>query len=108
MNAIYSGAKGAKLMNITELNGETWVVDCDVELNISFKIGGLTYPIHPMDVTQPMTDDNGKTFCFGTVRVTSLHSFVRRLTIDHRKFQTVIPGAQDPTFDGVLGMTFCK
>jgi hypothetical protein len=24
------------------------------------------------------------------------------------KFQSVISGAQDPTFDGILGMTFCK
>ena len=76
MNAIYSGAKGAKLANIPELNGEVWVVDCDAELNVSFKIGGHTYPIHPLDVTQPLTDDKGKTFCFGTVRVTSFRSFV--------------------------------
>ena len=76
VNAIYSGAKGAKLQNITELNGETWVVDCDAEINLSFKIGGVTYPIHPLDVTQSTTDDNGNTFCFGTVRATSPHSFV--------------------------------
>ncbi|KAI0267614.1 aspartic peptidase domain-containing protein [Russula aff. rugulosa BPL654] len=86
VNAIYSGAKGAKLVNITSLNGVVWVVDCDVELNISFKIGGITYPIHPLDVTQPLTDD-GKTICFGT-------------------FQSVIPGAEDPTLDGLLGDTF--
>ncbi|KAI0276912.1 aspartic peptidase domain-containing protein [Russula aff. rugulosa BPL654] len=87
VDAIYSGAKGAKLINITELDGYTWVVDCDVEFNISFKIGGRTYPIHPLDVTQPTTDDNGNTYCFGT-------------------FQSIIPEAQDPTLDGILGMTF--
>jgi len=87
VNAIYSGAKGAKLVNIPAFNGETWVVDCTAELNVSFKIGGVTYPIHPLDVTQPQTDDNGNSYCFGT-------------------FQTVIAGAQDPTFDGILGMTF--
>jgi hypothetical protein len=76
VNAIYSGAKGAKLINITELDGDTWVVDCDAEVNVSFKIGGFTYPIHPLDVTQPTTDDYGNTYCFGTVRVTSPQSFV--------------------------------
>ena len=76
VNAIYSGAKGAKLVNIPEFNGDTWVVDCDAELNVSFKIGGSTYPIHPLDVTRPQTDDNGNTFCYGTVRVTSPQSSV--------------------------------
>jgi hypothetical protein len=71
VNAIYSGAKGAKLVDIAGFNGETWVVDCDAELNVSFKIGGRAYPIHPLDVTRQQTDDSGKTFCFGTVRVTS-------------------------------------
>ena len=42
MDAIYSGAKGAKIVNITELNGDVWVVRCNAELNISFKIGGNT------------------------------------------------------------------
>lgn len=76
MNAIYSGAKGAKLVNIPEFNGETWVVDCDAELNVSFKIGGQTYPIHPLDVTRPQTDDSGNSYCYGTVRVMSPQSFV--------------------------------
>jgi hypothetical protein len=83
VNAIYSGAKGAKLVDIAGFNGNTWVVHCDAEINVSFKIGGRTYHIHPLDVTRPMMDDNGKTFCFGTVRVTSLHSFVCTLTIGH-------------------------
>jgi hypothetical protein len=87
VNAIYSGAQGAKLVNIPNFNGETWVVDCDAELNVSFKLGGVTYPIHPLDVTRTQTDDSGNTYCYGT-------------------FQSVIAGAQDPTFDGILGMTF--
>lgn len=76
VNAIYSGAKGAKLQNISNFNGETWVIDCDAELNVSFKIGGVTYPIHPLDVTQTQTDDSGNTYCFGTVRMISQQSFV--------------------------------
>ena len=76
VDAFYSGAKGAHVVNITNDSGDVWVLDCDVELNVSFKIAGVTYPIHPLDVTQAATDDNGKTYCFGTVRETSLHNFV--------------------------------
>ena len=76
MNSIYSGAKGAKLVSRQEFNGEVWVVDCDAELNVSFKIAGQTYPIHPLDVTRQETDDTGSTFCYGTVRVTSPQSSV--------------------------------
>ena len=76
MDAIYSGAKGAKYFNIPELDEDKWVVDCDAELNVSFKIGGRTYPIHPLDVTWSQTGDSGETFCYGTVRVTSPQSFV--------------------------------
>jgi len=84
VNAIYSGAMGAKLVNMPEFNGDTWVVDCQAELNVSFKIGGQTYPIHPLDVTQKATDNSGNTFCFGTVRVTSLQECVLS---DHRPFK---------------------
>ena len=88
VNAIYSGAKGAKLVNIPAFNGDTWVVDCDAELNVSFKIGGRTFPIHPLDVTRPETDDSGKTFCFGTVRVISPQSCV--CWADHRPLKVPI------------------
>ena len=74
VDAIYSGAKGAKLFNYSYEVGDIWIVDCDAELNVSFKIGGNTYPIHPLDVTRPHLDDKGNTFCYGTVRVTSLQS----------------------------------
>jgi hypothetical protein len=87
VNAIYSGVKGAKLVNMEGFNGETWVVDCDAEVNVSFKIGGATFPIHPLDVTQTQTDDSG-TFCFGTVRVTSPQSFVS--LADHRPLKVPI------------------
>jgi len=87
VDAIYSGAKGAKIVSIPELNGDTWAVDCDAELNVSFKIGGQTFPIHPLDVTNQAAYDDGKPLCYGT-------------------FQAVIDGAKNPTFDGILGMTF--
>jgi hypothetical protein len=76
VNAIYSGAKGAQLVNIASLNGDVWEVDCSAEINVTFKIGGQSYPIHPLDVTRKAVDSNGDTICYGTVRVTSPQSSV--------------------------------
>ena len=77
MKAIYSGAKGAHLVNISAFSGDVWVVDCDAEINLTFKIGGQSIPIHPLDVTRVEVDPNGDTFCYGTVRVASPQSSVR-------------------------------
>ena len=65
VNAIYSGAKGAHFSD----NDSVWVVDCEAEINVTFKIGGQSYPVHPLDVTQEQIDPNGDSFCFGTVRM---------------------------------------
>ena len=51
--------------------GDVWVVDCGAEINVTFKIGGQSYPIHPLDVTREDKDSNGELFCFGTVRMAS-------------------------------------
>ena len=71
-SAMYSGAKGANLTNINALGGETWVIDCDAEVNVTFVIGGQHYPVHPLDTNQRGADDDGNPICFGAVRVTSL------------------------------------
>lgn len=86
-HALYSGAKGAKLTNVQSLGGDIWVIDCDAEVNATFLIGGQSYPIHPLDTNQQGTDDSGKEICFGA-------------------FQPRIPGAEDPTFDLILGMAY--
>jgi len=86
VDAIYSGISGAHKESISSLNGDVWVLDCTSEVNVSFKIGGQTFPIHPLDLNQQGQDDSGKNICFGT-------------------FQAAIPGAQDPTYDAILGMT---
>ena len=70
-DAIYSRAKGAQLRNVPAFGGEVYIVDCTAEINVTFKIGGQSYPIHPLDVTQQDVDSNGVPFCFGTVRVAS-------------------------------------
>jgi len=69
--AFYSGAKGAKLVHMESFYGEVWVIDCDAEVNATFLIGGRSYPIHPLDMNQQGTDDNGKDICFGAVRAIS-------------------------------------
>jgi hypothetical protein len=69
-NATYSGAKGAQLVNVSAAGGDVWVVDCTAEINVTFKIGGQSYPIHPLDVTRELVSD-GETTCYGTVRVAS-------------------------------------
>lgn len=74
VDAIYSGIEGAKLQNISSLNGEVWVVDCQAEVNVTIKIGGQSFPLHPLDVVQTDVDDSGNTFCYGTVSVMSHHA----------------------------------
>ena len=76
VDAIYSGAKGAQLRNIPALGGDVYVVDCTAEINVTFKIGGQSYPVHPLDVTRKVVDTNGEKICYGTVRVASLQSSV--------------------------------
>ncbi|KAI9466600.1 aspartic peptidase domain-containing protein [Lactarius psammicola] len=85
--AMYSGAKGAKLTNVESFSGDIWVIDCDAEVNATFLIGGQSYPIHPLDMSQQATDDNGNEICFGP-------------------FQPRIAGSEDPTFDVILGMAW--
>ena len=75
VDAIYSGAKGAQLVNDPSV-GALWVVDCDAEINVTFKIGGQSYPVHPLDVTRQVVEPTGETLCYGTVRVVSSQSFV--------------------------------
>ncbi|KAH9172156.1 acid protease [Lactarius sanguifluus] len=85
--ALYSGAKGAKLTNLQFFSGDIWVIDCDAEVNATFLIGGQSYHIHPLDLNQQGVDDNGNEICFGA-------------------FQPRIAGANDPTFDMILGMAW--
>ncbi|KAH9065098.1 acid protease [Lactarius deliciosus] len=85
--ALYSGAKGAKLTNVQKAGGDIWVIDCDAEVNATFLIGGQSYPVHPLDLNQQNTDDDGNVVCFGA-------------------FQPRIAGAEDPTFDMILGMAW--
>ncbi|KAH9007228.1 acid protease [Lactarius hatsudake] len=85
--ALYSGAKGAKLLPSPSFGGDIWVIDCDAEINATFLIGGQSYPIHPLDLNQQTTDDYGNEVCFGA-------------------YQPRILGADDPASDMILGMAW--
>ncbi|KAI0081265.1 acid protease [Panus rudis PR-1116 ss-1] len=92
-DAFYARVPGAKLQNITRGNvGEIYVLPCDVELNVTFKFGGVSFPIHPLDTSFDdlhITDNLGNTMCLGG-------------------FQPIAPGAQSSSYDMILGMTFLR
>jgi hypothetical protein len=75
-SAMYSRAKGANLQTIDSQGGSIWVIDCDAEVNVTFVIGGQSYPVHPLDTSSVNTDDDGNEICIGTVRVASLQKMV--------------------------------
>ena len=67
-NAIYSGIPGASLQAVDGI-GVIWLIPCDVEIDIAFKIGGQTYPVHPLDTNADvLTNSDGQT-CVGAVRL---------------------------------------
>jgi hypothetical protein len=87
---IYSQIEGAQLKNIDGL-GEIWTMDCSMEVNITFKFAGNSYPVHPLDSTMPasnvgLQDDS---FCLGT-------------------FQPISSSATNADIDMILGMQFLK
>ncbi|KAH9016601.1 hypothetical protein EDB85DRAFT_1898042, partial [Lactarius pseudohatsudake] len=88
-HAMYSGAKGAKLKNLQSYSGDIWVIDCDAEVNVTFLIGGQSYHVHPS--TQ-----------IGKVRTTMEMILFRSSS----KFQPLIAGAEDSTYDMILGMAW--
>ncbi|KAI9059263.1 acid protease [Trametes sanguinea] len=88
--AFYSKVPGASLVNRPDLNGEVWQIPCDKEINVTFKFGGVKYPIHPLDTNLDLnlTDSWGKQTCIGA-------------------FQPMNP--QDgATYDMIFGMAFLR
>ncbi|KAH9053739.1 acid protease [Lactarius vividus] len=64
-DAIYSGIPGASFQFVNGV-GQIWVLPCDAEVNLTFKIGGQAYPIHPLDTNSDdaWTNPDGHT-CLG-------------------------------------------
>jgi hypothetical protein len=88
-SGIYSQIVDANLKNITGL-GPTWTMPCDREVNITFKAGGKSYPVHPLDATIAPAD-LGLTgdYCIGM-------------------FQPIASSASSRDVDMILGMAFLR
>ncbi|KAI0315898.1 aspartic peptidase domain-containing protein [Amylostereum chailletii] len=86
---IYSRFVGASFQNVS-LTGPVWTLPCDVEVNITPKLGGKAFPMHPLDANMDLglTDDTGAKFCVGTLQP--------------------ITTAASPNFDIILGMAFLR
>jgi hypothetical protein len=69
VDVTYSGIIGAHKKSILSMNGEVWVLDCTAGVNVSFEIGGQTFPIKPLNFNQRGQDNSGNNICFGTVCV---------------------------------------
>jgi hypothetical protein len=96
-DAIYGKVNGAQFTKISGL-GSVWAIPCDEEVYIAFKIGGKTFPIHPLDTSLNAEDlglnlkdtATGKKFCVGAFQPISFDA------------------GPSPDFDMILGMAFCK
>ncbi|RPD62708.1 acid protease [Lentinus tigrinus ALCF2SS1-7] len=88
--ALYKDVPDAQLVTRSELSGQVWQLPCDKEVNITFKFGGVSFPVHPLDsnIDLNLTDSSGNHVCFGA-------------------FQPFDPG-EDATYDAIFGMAFLR
>jgi len=90
-DAIYSRVPGANYTNVPAASGKAWTLPCDVELNVTFKFGGISYPVSPLDTNLGALNvkgSDGNEMCVGA-------------------FQP-ITSAVSSTFDMILGMAFLR
>lgn len=75
-DAIYGRVQGAEYNEASEV----WTVPCDQLVNLTFKFGGVEFPIHPLDVTSSdfnMVNSLGQAVCVGTFQpITSAFSLL--------------------------------
>ena len=79
-DAIYGRIPGATFGAVGRGVGETWRFPCDVEVNLTFSIGGVKYPIHPLDTSLDWSE-NGTDFCIGSVSPIPHPSHTCNLTV---------------------------
>lgn len=106
-DAIYGRVASAEYDETNEI----WTLPCDVELNITFKFGGVDFPIHPLDTVSndiPTTDSSGKSVCIGAVSV--LYPFITLvLSLTTLQYQPITSAfSLLGEYDMILGMSFCK
>ncbi|KAH9851502.1 acid protease [Lenzites betulinus] len=75
-DAIYGRVQGAEY----NTDSEVWTVPCDQLIPLTFKFGGIEYPIHPLDVSSDdfaMVNSLGNPVCVGTFQpITSAFSLL--------------------------------
>ncbi|KAI0357462.1 aspartic peptidase A1 [Trametes cingulata] len=75
-DAIYGRVPGAEYNEASEV----WTVPCDQLIPLTFKFGGIEYPIHPLDVSSSdfnMVNSLGNPVCVGTFQpITSAFSLL--------------------------------
>jgi hypothetical protein len=65
-DAIYGRVPGASY----DTGQEIWMIPCDIEVNLTFSIGGVKFPVHPLDVSNDdfnTVDSSGNHVCLGSV-----------------------------------------
>lgn len=65
-DAIYGRVQGAEW----SASSQAWLIPCGQLINVTFNFGGVSYPIHPLDVSSSdfgVTFSNGNPACLGTV-----------------------------------------
>jgi len=63
-DAIYGRVQGAIWVSDAP-PGPIWQIPCDQLLNVSFYIGGVEIPVHPLDLNIGWTLPNGTSVCYG-------------------------------------------
>jgi hypothetical protein len=61
VDAIYANVSGAQYVAKSNL----WVLPCKSEINVAFKFGGVTYPVHPLDTVSQSLSSAPKLGCVG-------------------------------------------
>ncbi|KAH9948908.1 acid protease [Amylocystis lapponica] len=88
-DAIYGRVQGAEF----NANAGVWTIPCNQMLNISFVFGGVSYPVHPLDVSSSdfnMVNSVGQPVCVGAFQpITSAFSLLGE-------------------YDIILGMSFMR
>jgi len=73
-DTIYGRVQGA----VYDTTNQWWTVPCGQYLNISFVLGGVTFPVHPFDTVSSdfgLKDSNGNVICLGAFQpITSAFS----------------------------------
>lgn len=96
-NSFYSRFSGAELANVSDV-GAVWIVPCNLEVNLTFKMDAVRYPIHPLDATldpsilgiSNVKNSDNTDCCIGLFQPFSFNAGL------------------DPTYDFILGMSFLR